>query len=198
MRSGRSRAFTIGDALLLLIVVGFTATAVVHFDREIRPVFAPPEEPSVANQPRPWHRWTRGWLYPASRVHADVEAGLAVLGPGLAILAFRRWNALSRRDWQSPGLLTLASILVLAAFHLALNVIDYGQRGLVPAVNLSYSTWFPWALSATGIVFGTWTMLAISGKWRRPSGWRDRAGRWLGLAWLASYGFEVISPIIWG
>jgi len=113
-------------------------------------------------------------------------------------MAFRRWRALTRRDWQSPGLLALTSIAILYAFHLALNIADFCQSGLLPTGNVGYRYGFPWVLNATGIVMGTWTMLAISGKWRRTSGWRDRAGRWLGTAWLASQGFESIYPIIFG
>lgn len=178
------RNFTISDALVLIaaIAIGFAWTrfylnsewggeSYPDIEGRLGPVSAFHHGVEVVN----W--WTTG-----------VSNCLAVVTIALLILRLRggprrRLRYLTRR----PGTVAGGAVLLTVSWDLLYAMIEVSGAALRAG---SYdSIWQFTLLELSGhnagvAVAAAWTLLALSGRWRREPGWLDGMGTALGVYWL--------------
>jgi hypothetical protein len=170
------RPFTVRDALILIgaLAVGLALTRA-----------------ALAGRPLDRTHW----------VHS-VAVGLTAASPcagamSLALLALRlvRPRPGLRRLARQPGLVACAVFAVdsiLVALFAMTNRTG-GRFFFADAMWILHGQWvlrtnyfWPQAGSAVG---GAWIALALGGRWKAEPSWIDRAGRALGVYWIATYLF---------
>ena len=133
-----------------------------------------------------WVKWAYCWGLRLSYVMAPL---------GMALLFWQingkphseSWLRWSRRMIRHPGLVAGGAVSVLVAWAW-LNATLFLCLELVNG-DPDYWIWREWVARvpndaiATAIT-ATWTLLVLSGRWRRDPGWLDAATFGLGLFWL--------------
>jgi hypothetical protein len=126
-------------------------------------------------------------LLVASQQHgAAVERAVSLTAPLFAFwtlaLTVLRLRGPGKVPIGSPGPAACVSTSLVLMAGLPLNLMTYTPPG------------HPWVLALwTGgswagfVVIAVWGVLALRGQWRPESNWIDRAGRVVGLYWIAVY-----------
>ncbi|MFO0960494.1 MAG: hypothetical protein U0800_24180 [Isosphaeraceae bacterium] len=185
------------DLALLAVVAAGTAFAVVSSDREFRAVreggiwmgsTVPPRE---IWPPRP----DRGPSTVARRAAQDATAILYATSLGLALMAYLPGRA-ARLRRRGPGHVALAITGGFVAYGLV-GLIWWSSgpatwTGFVPITTRAGSPihWhnliYQLPREYTYAILAGWIYLVAIGGWRRPRDPFERAGRWVGLAWIVS------------
>jgi hypothetical protein len=194
MREAGCRRFTISDALILVAAtaVGLAGAQGLEFTRRLmayatRPELRTPERTIIAI----WHG-------------IDLFVLPCLMAWTLALLALRlrRPRPGRVRLGRQPGMMACVAVvagLALGIIETAVEVLmafagnDFRGSFAGPAGAVSWQAKLsrlvlPWNFIVP-YYFGTavvvaWTVLAVSGRWRREPGWIDTAGIGLGLAWI--------------
>ena len=151
---------------------------------------------AVSKLPPP-DQWDRGWLREAVTGRSWAVTTLAgealnLLIPFLLILPlaqllfrFRRPRPPISMAVVQPG--TAASVVLVLSF---LALFELSALGFLPPLPLVRQ-----AVGGVSVALA-WTVLAISGRWRREPGWIDRTGRVVGAAWAATAALVVGTWIV--
>jgi hypothetical protein len=119
---------------------------------------------------------------------------LAAVGMGLAIVAVRSPGRCRRGSRWGPGRVSAAISLIVTT---ALLVPEFLLRrfNLIKYGDLHATIDYPVADMArvAGLaILSAWLLLAGSGRWRRPKGWREGLGLAVGGLWLAALAWIVV------
>jgi hypothetical protein len=187
------RAFTLVDAMTLV-----AATAL-----------------GLAGTQHGWKYWGYGWFWNLDRgwtadaILRRLPTLLALGLPALvvftaAILALRlqRPRPSLRRLLLQPGASACVAALAVVALEVAGFVVStlhfnysrgylgkyiahvWSNHGIL--VEITTLVLVPMPRRVGLAVMATWLVLALAGRWRGEPSWVDRAGRFVGFAWLAS------------
>jgi hypothetical protein len=148
------------------------------------------------------HAWRK--LYAAYHTLFSVLRAISLTLPYLFVLTMSLFVLSVRQPWSSlrrwvrrPG----AVACVAASFALVVTAVVALTWGLSPAVAWGlipfpraqpipeflgwWGTFMPEAPAYS--IIGAWTALILTGQWRPQPTWIDRAGRLLGLGWIALF-----------
>ena len=165
MQTNDRRRFTISDGMIL---VATTALALVDLDLTRIP------GESAWNSTAPKLTW-------------------ACLLFTLALVSIRLRRPRPGRDdlWRQPGwvacvsvAITLTIIFVQGRLTIAVIMARPNVDIVVPSLVFQESL-DRLPLQATLVVIAAWAVLALSRRWKAEAGWIDRAGRAIGVSWLA-------------
>lgn len=179
MPSRPDRKFTLLDLLILIAATaaGLGAMRALSPDHDN---FTAPYSPI---SPPTWMNWgsvvALNWAFYLSPL-------LAAWTLGILALRLRRPRPSLRRLAFQPGWVACCVATVGIAAGTVMTLIGvYGRYGIGYYFDL-----VPYPVGVA--VAAAWTQLAVSGRWRSEGSWIDRAGRVMGIAWLA------IVPLLWG
>ncbi|AGA28541.1 hypothetical protein [Singulisphaera acidiphila] len=176
------RRFNLGDLMILTIAVAVSLAPAVKVVSSIAESFAklPPSGRSL------WYYDDFVWWWagvvsrvgPRSWVISGVVQLLLCLftplAPALVVARLRRPRPPLRLIACQPGFVACALICLALLVGMELTIL---RIGLVPPPVLMV---IPGALVITA-----WSILAARRQWRRERSWVDRAGRIVGMAWIA-------------
>lgn len=187
------------DRILIGVVVALSVASVAGSELEDRAYsrWRAAHPVTMSKQPESrWPAWILDWRLPIQSRLQSAKAGLVTATLGLAFVAF--WPGRSARPRRlGPGRVAIAVggglVVTSIGFLVKPFWIDPLVTGRWPISDPSRPAMYWMSLSsivdptvAWGILAG-WVYLAISGHWRRPTDLLERAGRWLGWAWLIVY-----------
>ncbi len=173
------RRFTITDAMVLIAAtaLGMAWMRVVYED-------------GLGPRPPNYVRWI---------LHGPSTCLVYGLALALIVLRLRRPRPRRRRLVIQPGFVaSVASLAGLLAglgstlFFRAVHTLAPGETYTFP-VNVLWS----WGMDPSpGFVLGAWLGLWLAGLWAPEPSWIDRAGRALGLFWIADVAWTLVSPLL--
>jgi hypothetical protein len=179
---GRERPFTLFDAMVLIAA---TAVALLPFRLFLSGFAGLSESLSVA------HR-----IVEAVFVTDALICPLALsLSLALWVLRLRQPRPGLPRVFRQPGMAASTSILVYLLFFLTATLIslflNYFANGIFSHHMFTQMNFVVWILilpmSMMGItVSAVWIVLWLIGAWRPEPSWIDRAGRVVGIYWVAN------------
>jgi hypothetical protein len=113
----------------------------------------------------------------------------------LILLGFSRSRPRMKGRFNSAGMAACGGAVLLVAvigFQLAviavIKAIALGGGGTaiakLPSALVGFLIELGWAVPGTGVLFA-WASLPFSSGWRAEANWHDRAGRALGVVWVA-------------
>src|SRR5262249_51936678 len=123
----------------------------------------------------------------------------ATLAIALIVLRLRRPCPRRRRLVIQPGFVacvaTLVALLLGWGCGLFFEMVQTRSRGVVYIEGAI--VYWSWAAAAVpGFVLGAWLGLWLAGRSAPEPSWIDRAGRALGLFWIAGVAWSMVGPII--
>lgn len=189
-RKPATRRFTIADGMIL---IGFTAVGLAWTARVWR----------IASwMDKPPETWGQAWNWLVA-FFALAMPCLLFWTLAVSVLRMRTPRPSRRRITRQPGMTAcLAATLGLVPFVLIAIIFiwqeikagraggDYWVRipaGLLEMLEMG-------APSIGLVVLIAWVLLVIQGRWRRERGWIDRAGLFVGVAWIVSGG---VFGVVW-
>ena len=181
MRATVPRKFTLLDAMVLI-----AATAIAF----------------VPMRFLPWEDWRLDLEWSAAQI---VKVGMMAdailcplaltLGPALWLLRLRRPRPGVTRVFRQPGMAACTATIVNEMFFVTVTMVSLFLSYLtqtMPNLHMFYQfnlmIWL-WVLPMCimGItISAVWIVLWMSGAWHGEPSWIDRAGRALGIYWVAS------------
>lgn len=173
------RPFTLMDLLILIAAtaVGLGGIRAQSPDIEI---FTAPYSPI---SPPGLIRWgsvtASNWAFYLSPMLAGWTLGV------LALRLRLPRSRLRRLAYQPGWVACCAATTGIAAGAVMAAIGVYGRYGVMYYFDL-----VPYPVGVS--VLAAWGHLIVSGRWRPERSWIDRAGRLIGVAWLA------IIPLVWG
>lgn len=177
--TARERPFTVADGMT------FVAATAVGLAGGLVPFSGP--------------RLPTGWHY--EPVVGSVWLAASLTSATLAARLKRprpRWRSITRE----PGFVASVAVIstaVLSAFGLAeglfASVLERGMN--VPAERLFWNVGSSLTFNARYAVAASWTVQAISGRWRPARSWVDRLGLALGGYWLAAPTLKQMTRLLW-
>lgn len=173
------RRFTITDAMVLIAAtaLGMALMRVVYED-------------GLGPRSRDYVRWLlRG---PPTCLAASVALALI-------ILRMRRPRPRGRRLVIQPGFVASVASLVALIVGIGCSAFFQAVHTVLPGQTFAYPLAVHWAWGigpCPGFVLGACLGLWLSGRWAPERSWIDRAGRALGLFWIADGAWDLIGPIL--
>ena len=185
------RRFTIVDAMALVLISTLLVAGVLSYPY----LFLPIPGGSYRYHPILTDAGAATIRYEMSLWYSAIAPGLAAAMVILLALRFRRPRP--RRLFRLPGTLACLAVIVTAAVRfggfLVRRTYKYARgapwHGGWPdrPTPMSHYFWFDvpyFANCAGGAVVAAWLVAILSGWWRKPADWVERAGRVLGLLWV--------------
>jgi hypothetical protein len=123
-----------------------------------------------------------------ARFQTSVMPFLAVVSPGIGLVATRRRKGRFSRSRIGPGQVAGAVALFGSVVGLASEYL-MRRSYLTGYPDLHYDLEGAWWLILNWVgtaILAAWILLLFSGHWKQGRGWREWLGRGLGLAWLAA------------
>jgi hypothetical protein len=117
---------------------------------------------------------------------------LAVISPGVGLVAIRRRKVKSSRSRIGPGQVAGAVALFGSVVGLASEYL-LRRANLTMYAQIHYDLAGGWELILDWVgpaILSAWILLVLSGHWNRGRGWREWLGRGLGLAWLIALAWQ--------
>ncbi len=206
LTSDKERPFSVADALALIGAIAVGLVSIRGWDSPRWCTVMVGLHPDQVLSPN-------RRIFQAIEIAASWTIPFALsLTVALLILRLRRPRPPIRRIASQPGTVACFAALAAYAFHVVEDVycwvlayltrpksavqlpsppfIRYDNIGYHPPVaewlRSTFLEQFPTGISpsvAVAIIIG-WYVIFASGRWRRPSGWIERAGRWLGVLWI--------------
>jgi hypothetical protein len=180
MQEATRRRFTITDAMVLIaaMAAGLASMRVIFADNLVPPA-----------------SFRLGWFLRGPST--CVAFSLAV---ALIVLRLRQPRPRRRRLVIQPGFVASAATVVsmilgggCSLFYLVIHTVGPGETYSYP-VNVHWA----WAIATCpDFILGAWLALWLAGLWAPEPSWIDRAGRALGLFWIASVPWNLVAPIVW-
>jgi hypothetical protein len=180
MRTVIARKFTVFDAMLLIAVTAVSLVLIrdyVHFLDGRRITWLLPRDWRLASM---W-RWATVW--------SGVLAPLAVsLSLAMWLLRLRKPRSKLRRLFRQPGMFATSAVVIDTSLFLVKALFSqyYLYSTSTTPVLANFLLWImrlPWNGEVVAVA---WLLLWASGSWRNEPSWIDRAGRALGVYWIAS------------
>jgi hypothetical protein len=185
------RQFTLADAMALVaaVAVGLALSRVWTRCADERRTY----QSTTILYPGPLAR-----LRPVTKRAVQYWPVVAALSPTLLALRTRRPRPRRRRLFAPPGVTACATATIAIALQGLMNVLHYLGLSLESShwkwieldhlyvLDLTLATIGALSSMTVGIaVAAAWGSTALAGRWQPESSWIDRAGRVVGLLWLA-------------
>ena len=125
---------------------------------------------------------------------------LAIAGSTLILLSLLRPRPPMRRVLRQPGLVACVAAASAVVSNTALTLSRvYFKEWAVPGSRHLCTSWLNEhidtdEMSAGAAVLGAWVVLAAARSWASEPNWIDRAGRVVGVGWLALYFWTWVRP----
>ena len=200
MNARSCRPFTLLDAMILvaataLDLAGFRAELGHHYHRSLLYVLQDGKEyQTLVNWPgNAVPRWYLS-IYTGGRLAARSVPMLASWSLALLVIRLRRPRPSRQPLFRQPGMVAGCAVALAVATNalfcsVQVLLAGLGQSALVDVRyygSLAYLCCQTFQGGPIGLaVLASWTILALSGRWRREPGWIDRAGSVLGGIWIA-------------
>ena len=191
MRQPSSRPFTLGDLMALIAAVA----AGIAFQRWVESSPGTLSHVFGAFGVAGYFRVPRWFDFPWSRT--PVYQALAVT-TALGLLRWRPPRPRFRQICREPGAMACLAVVVATGVGLLAEWIQAALRATgsfaIPLFWQHEATRSLIINAAASSVAGVWIALALQRRWSPKQSWLDRAGRLLGLYWLAG---ALLGQLFW-